>query len=101
MDRSVPPRGATGVSRWVHSAHVQRGDRDAFGPRARGVRGGSRRCPRRGADAAVHASDLASPLLDARWLLRLSRSGAPFPTDVAPEAHEAALEAVRAAPQFR
>ncbi|MBK6462303.1 MAG: methyltransferase [Myxococcales bacterium] len=50
--------------------------------------------------AAVHASDLASPL-DARWLLRLSRSGAPFPTDVAPEAHEAALEAVRAAPQFR
>lgn len=49
--------------------------------------------------AAVDPRDLATPL-DARWLLRLSRSGAPYPTDVPPEAREAALEAVRAAPQF-
>lgn len=50
--------------------------------------------------AAVRAADLDAPL-DARWLLRLSRSDVPFPIDVASDAHEAALEAVRAAPQFR
>lgn len=50
---------------------------------------------------AVDAADLAQPL-DARWLERLARSSAAFPSDVAadPDARAEALAAVRACPQF-
>lgn len=52
--------------------------------------------------AAVNPSDLAQPL-DARWLGRLERSSAPFPTDVpeGAEAHGGALARIRLQPQFR
>jgi queuine tRNA-ribosyltransferase len=51
--------------------------------------------------AAVDLADLERPL-DARWLERLARSTAAFPTDVAADAQSRsdALERVRAAPQF-
>ncbi len=51
--------------------------------------------------AAVNWNDLASPL-DARWLKRLERSSAPFPSDVPsdPELKAAALAQIRAMPQF-
>jgi queuine tRNA-ribosyltransferase len=50
---------------------------------------------------AVDLADLEQPL-DARWLDRLARSSAAFPTDVdrAPDARAEALAAVRACPQF-
>jgi queuine tRNA-ribosyltransferase len=51
--------------------------------------------------AAVNPDDLAQPL-DARWLERLERSSAPFPTDVAENdaAHGEALAQIRLQPQF-
>ncbi|CAN5925219.1 hypothetical protein BH11MYX4_BH11MYX4_44680 [soil metagenome] len=51
--------------------------------------------------AATNAADLAAPL-DARWLTRLERSSAAFPTDVpADEAgRAAAFASIRAMPQF-
>ncbi len=45
--------------------------------------------------AAVEAADLAHPL-DGRWLDRLARSSAPFPTDAPPDA----LARIWACPQF-
>jgi queuine tRNA-ribosyltransferase len=45
--------------------------------------------------AAVSAADLADPL-DERWLARLARSSAPFPSD----AGEGALSRIRAHAQF-
>jgi queuine tRNA-ribosyltransferase len=52
--------------------------------------------------AAVDVADLAHPL-DARWLERLARSSAAFPTDIAsdPASHAEALAAIRAQPQFQ
>jgi queuine tRNA-ribosyltransferase len=51
--------------------------------------------------AAANVEDLEQPL-DARWLARLARSTAAFPSDVADDAdaRAAALERVRACPQF-
>jgi queuine tRNA-ribosyltransferase len=51
--------------------------------------------------AAVSADDLARPL-DARWLTRLARSSAAFPSDVATDAagREEALARIRAHAQF-
>jgi queuine tRNA-ribosyltransferase len=51
--------------------------------------------------AAVDVADLAQPL-DARWLARLARSTAAFPSDVANDeaARDAALSHVRACAQF-
>lgn len=51
--------------------------------------------------AAMDPADLASPL-DARWLTRLSRSSAAFPSDVPndPDGHSAAFERIRRLPQF-
>jgi queuine tRNA-ribosyltransferase len=46
--------------------------------------------------AALHPSALRTPL-DLRWLERLTRSSAPFPSDAPPDA----LERVRASPQFQ
>jgi queuine tRNA-ribosyltransferase len=52
--------------------------------------------------AAMNHADLASPL-DARWLTRLERSSAPFPTDVPVDeaGRAAALAQIRAMSQFR
>lgn len=51
--------------------------------------------------ASTHFQQLERPL-DARWLLRLSRSSAAFSDDVSPEAdvRAAALQQIRAMPQF-
>ena len=51
--------------------------------------------------AATNPADLAQPL-DARWLARLARSSAAFPTDVPDDDHSRAeaLARVRAQPQF-
>ncbi len=51
--------------------------------------------------AAMNAADLTSPL-DARWLTRLERSSAAFPSDVAPDdaSRAAAFAQIRAMPQF-
>jgi queuine tRNA-ribosyltransferase len=51
--------------------------------------------------AAMDAGDLSAPL-DARWLTRLSRSSAAFPSDVLadPDARAAAFAQIRAMPQF-
>lgn len=46
--------------------------------------------------AALPPSTLSAPL-DPRWLQRLTRSSAPFPSDAPPDA----LERIRAAPQFQ
>jgi queuine tRNA-ribosyltransferase len=50
---------------------------------------------------AVDVADLERPL-DARWLARLARSTAAFPSDIGgdPDARAEALERVRACPQF-
>lgn len=52
--------------------------------------------------AAVDVQDLARPL-DTRWLARLARSTAPFPSDVAADAgaRAEALAQVRSSPQFQ